>query len=255
METFTSLIAPDLLLYAVVVGLFAGVVKGMVGFAMPTILISGLSTFLPPELALVGLILPTLVTNGMQALRQGMAEALSSILRFRVFMGAGAVALFCSAQLVQVLPSGVMFGIIGGAVAGFALIQLTGWQPKLPEKSHEIEAAIGAFAGFIGGLSGIWGPPTVAYLKAMNTPKAEQMRVQGVIFGLGAVMFLLAHVQSGVVTWATIPFSAILVVPAVAGVLIGFRLQDRIDQKQFKHLTLIVLFLGGLNLIRRGIMG
>lgn len=89
----------------------------------------------------------------------------------------------------------------------------------------------------------------------MNTPKAEQMRVQGVIFGLGAVALFFAHIQSGVVTWATIPFSALLVVPAVAGVLLGFRLQDRIDQKQFKHLTLIVLFLGGLNLIRRGIMG
>lgn len=255
MQTLTTLIAPDLLLYALLVGLFAGVVKGMVGFAMPTILISGLSTFLPPETALAGLILPTLVTNGMQALRQGFAQALASTLRFRVFLIVGAIVLFGSAQLVRIFPSGVMFLIIGGAVSGFALMQLTGWQPKLPEKSMRLEAAIGAFAGFIGGLSGIWGPPTVAYLTAMNTPKAEQMRVQGVIYGLGALALLFAHMQSGVVTWATIPFSAVLVVPAVAGVLVGFQLQDRIDQKQFKHLTLIVLFVGGLNLIRRGVMG
>lgn len=41
----------------------AGMVKGMVGFAMPMISIAGMATFLPPEIALVGLILPTLVTN------------------------------------------------------------------------------------------------------------------------------------------------------------------------------------------------
>lgn len=132
MQLMPALMTPEFLLYAVLVGLFAGVIKGMVGFAMPTILISGLSTFLPPEIALAGLILPTLVTNGIQALREGLAQALASTYRFRVFMGVGAVVLFGSAQLVRVLPSGVMFVIIGAAVSGFALMQLTGWQPKLP---------------------------------------------------------------------------------------------------------------------------
>lgn len=255
MDALLNLMTPSLLVYALLVSLFAGMIKGVVGFAMPTILISGLSTFLSPELALAGLILPTLITNGMQAFRQGFAAAWQSILRFRAFMFVGALVLLGSAQLVRVLPSSVMFVIIGMSVAGFALMQLSGWQPKLPEKSWRLEASIGAFAGFIGGLSGIWGPPTVAYLTTINTPKVEQMRVQGVIFGLGAFMLLLAHTQSGVATWKTLPFSAVLVVPAVIGVLIGFQFQDRIDQKQFKHLTLIVLFVGGLNLIRRGLMG
>ena len=238
MDSIFILVTPQFLTYAILVGLFAGVIKGMVGFAMPTILISGLSTFLSPELALAGLILPTLVSNGMQAFRQGFGEAWASIKRFRVFLIAGGVVLASSAQLVRVLPPEAMFMIIGFAVSGFALMQLAGWQPKLPEKSNRLEAGIGAFAGFIGGLSGIWGPPTVAYLVAKDTPKAEQIRVQGVIFGLGAVVLLFAHMKSGVVTWQTLPFSALLVVPAVAGVLIGFQLQDRIDQQQFKHLTL-----------------
>jgi len=255
MDSLLALITPQFLIYAVLVGLFAGVIKGMVGFGMPTILISGLSTFLSPELALAGLILPTLVTNGMQALRQGLGEAWASIIRFRVFLIAGGVVLASSAQLVRVLPPEIMFMIIGFAVSGFALMQLAGWQPKLPEKSNVLEVGIGAFAGFIGGLSGVWGPPTIAYLVARNTPKAEQIRVQGVIFGLGAVVLLFAHMQSGVVTWQTLPFSALLVVPAVVGLLIGFQLHDRIDQRQFKHLTLIVLFISGLNLIRRGLMG
>jgi len=95
----------------------------------------------------------------------------------------------------------------------------------------------------------------VAYLTAINTPKAEQMRVQGVIFGMGAVVLFFAHIKSGIVSAQTMPFSAMLVVPAVIGMMMGQRLQDRIEQAMFKRLTLIVLLVGGLNLIRKGVMG
>ena len=52
-----------LLLIAIAVTLFAGFVKGAVGFAMPMIMVSAFSSFLPPETALAGLILPTLISN------------------------------------------------------------------------------------------------------------------------------------------------------------------------------------------------
>ena len=117
------------------------------------------------------------------------------------------------------------------------------------------EAAIGAFAGFIGGISGVWGPPTVAYLTAINTPKIEQMRVQGVIYGLGALALFGAHIQSGVMRAETAPFSAAMIVPAVLGMWLGTMIQDRIDQAVFRKVTLWVLLIAGATLIRRGLMG
>lgn len=56
---------------ALAITLFAGFVKGTVGFAMPLILVSAFAVFLPQELALAGLILPTLLANVSQAFRQG----------------------------------------------------------------------------------------------------------------------------------------------------------------------------------------
>jgi len=76
-----------------------------------------------------------------------------------------------------------------------------------------------------------------------------------VIFGMGAVVLFFAHIKSGIVSTQTMPFSAVLVVPAVIGMMLGQRLQDRIEQAAFKRLTLIVLLIGGLNLIRKGVMG
>ncbi len=254
MDALFSLFTPGLAALAFAIAVLAGLVKGMVGFAMPMILISGLSTFLPPELALAGLILPTVATNGFQALRQGPAAALTSIRRFRVFLLVGGICLLASAQLVAVLPMPVMLWILGLLVSGFCLMQLAGLHFHLSAPSARIEAAVAAFAGAIGGVSGVWGPPTVAYLTALNTPKADQIRVQGVIYGLGAVVLMAAHLGSGVLNRATLPFSVALLVPALIGMWIGNRIHDRIDQTAFRRLTLAVLLIAGLNLIRRALM-
>jgi uncharacterized membrane protein YfcA len=91
-------------------------------------------------------------------------------------------------------------------------------------------------------------------LIARNTEKTEQIRVQGVIYGLGSVLLLVSHLGSGVLRAETLPLSLALVPPALLGVLIGFRLQDRLDQDMFRKITLWVLLLAGLNLIRRGVI-
>ncbi len=250
-----SLISPQELYMAMVVAFVAGWVKGMVGFAMPMVLVSGLSMMLPPDLALAGLILPTLVTNGVQALREGAPAAVASIRKFRVFLGVGLVCLLASAQLINILSPKAFLLILGAPVSFFALVQLLGWKLTLQAPSIRVEAMVGAVAGAVGGISGVWGPPTVAYLTALNTPKKDQMRVQGVIYGLGAVALVVAHTGSGVFRSETALFSALLIIPAVAGMRGGQFLQDRIDQAQFRKLTLLVLLIAGLNLLRRGLMG
>ncbi len=246
---------PVLFAWCCGMAVLAGVIKGVVGFAMPTILISGLGSLIAPELALAGLIVPTLITNGMQALRQGRSAALASVRRFRVFLLIGLVTLLAAAQLVAVLPSSAMYLIIGSVVTVLAIVQLLGWRPNLSKRgSPRAEMFVGGLAGFIGGISGSWGAPTVSYLTAIGTEKTEQMRVQGVIYGLGAVALTVAHIGSGVFNWVTAQFSLALVGPAVLGMWIGGQIQDRIDQAAFRKATLAVLLIAGLNLVRRGIV-
>lgn len=243
--------------WALVIGVAvcAGLVKGVVGFAMPTVMMAGLSTMMPPELALAGLILPTLATNLWQALRQGARAALASVARFRLFLIAGGMVMVASAQLVPVLPPSAMLLFIGPLITLYAASTLLGRGLRLPpDPSVKGEAGMGALAGLFGGLSGIWGPPTVALLIARSTEKTEQMRVQGVIYGLGALVLLGSHIGSGVLRAETLPLSVAMVAPALLGIWIGFRLQDRFDQATFRKITLWVLLIAGLNLIRRGVM-
>ncbi len=255
MDTLFPTLTPALLALSVAITFLAGWVKGMVGFAMPMIMISLMSSVMDPELALAGLILPTLVTNGMQALRQGSVAALASVWRFRVFLGVGLVALLISAQLVRVLPQSTLLLMIGVPVAIFAALQLVGWVLRLPDTGRgPVEAGLGAIAGFMGGFSGVWGPPTVLYLAAMDTPKAESMRIQGVIYGAGAVVLAGAHLVSGVLRPETLPFSVAMIFPALLGMVVGTLVHDRIDQMAFRKATLAVLLLTSLNLIRLAVV-
>lgn len=256
MESLVPFLELPLVLVSLCIAFLAGIVKGTVGFAMPMITYSGLSLFLDPQLALAGLILPTVVTNVYQALRQGAGAAWHSVREFRVFLIVGGVFLVASSQLVRIIPQNAILLIVGGPIVLFAVVQLLGL-PLLPHlrKSWRVEAPIAAVAGFFGGMSGIWGPPTVAYLTALDTPKRDHVRIQGVIYGSGAVALLAAHIGSGVLRVDTAPFSAILILPALLGMWIGGRVQDRVDQHTFKKLTLLVLLIAGLNLVRRGVFG
>ena len=57
------LLTPSMLALAFAIALVGGFVKGTVGFALPMILISGLGSFLPPDLALGALIVSAVVTS------------------------------------------------------------------------------------------------------------------------------------------------------------------------------------------------
>lgn len=255
MDAFFSFLTPHELALAFGVAIVAGFIKGMVGFAMPLVLISGLTIFLPPELALAGLIFPTVATNLFQALRQGIKAAWASTRLFKVFLISGGIMLLLSAQLVRFLPAQTMLLVIGVFITLFALWQISGRSFNLAHRSSRIEVLVGGFAGAVGGVSGVWGPPTVAYLTALGTAKQDQMRIQGVIYGLGAVALVFAHFGSGVLRAETVPFSIFMILPALAGMWLGSQVMDRIDQASFRKATLFILVIAGANLVRRGLLG
>ncbi|WP_116131294.1 sulfite exporter TauE/SafE family protein [Tropicimonas sp. IMCC34043] len=253
-SAFPAPFGAQILLLACAIAFLAGFVKGTAGFAMPMIMVSGLASFLSPELALAGLIVPTLVTNGLQALRDGLPAARGSLHRYRLFLGIGAICLIASGQLVRSIDPRVLYAVIGGMIMLFGITQLAGVNMRIaPGHRRRAEIGLGVLSGTVGGVSGIWGPPLVAYLTAIDTPKAEQMRVQGVAFGAGAVLLLATHLQTGVLNARTLPFSLLLLGPALAGMWLGLRAHDRLDQAGFRRLTLAVLVVAGLNLLRRAL--
>ena len=221
---------------------------------MPLIAVSIAGSFLPYEVAVALLVVPTLVSNVSQTLRQGFGAAVATLRDFW-WMNVVLVAMIAlSAQLVVALPDRALFGLLGAAVCTFGVTQLAGWHLRFrAEHRRAVETAVAVVGGFFGGISGVWGPPIVMYLLAAHLPKAEMIRAQSLSFLLGAIVLLFAYLHTGVLDATTLPASAWLVLPTMAAMVVGYRVHDRLDQQRFRTATLAVLVVTGLNLLRRAI--
>lgn len=256
MDLIFNSLSPFAIAFVISVTLVAGFVKGATGFALPMIMVSGLASILPPDVAIAAIIVPTVVSNVWQALRGGGISAATEVAgRFKLYIATLLVFIVIAAQLVAILPRDILLLMLGVPITALALFLMTGKSYYItPDKRSFFDVVVGAASGFLGGLAGTWGPLTVTYLTAIDTPKKEQIRITGVIFGVGAVVLGLSHLRSGVLNAQTAPMSFALLIPVLLSQTLGNKLQDRLDQKKFRKLTLFVLIIAGLNLIRRGLM-
>ena len=251
MDQVMAGLSTEAFLAALAITLFAGFVKGAVGFAMPLILVSAFAVFLPQKLALAGLILPTLTTNLSQAFRQGVAPAVETARTYRRFLIATVICIAISAPFADAIPRWLYLLMLGLPITVFAGLQLMGRSLAIKLQHRDrAEWGLGVIGGLYGGVSGIWGPPLLVFLLSTGADKLQMIRAQGVVFLIGAIMLLAAHLTTGVANAQTLGFSAALCGPALIGLFIGYRVQDRLDQGRFRRWTQGLLVLTGLNMVR-----
>lgn len=243
------------LLAAFVIMTLAGVIKGAVGFALPLIAVGGIGSVMSARMAITAVILPILITNLLQATRGGLGGARDCLRRFgRLFVMMGAVIALV-AQIAVHLPDWVLFVTLGTGVTVFSVLQLSRWRPVVqPHQVFAVEILIALLCGLFGGLAGVWGPPLVLYFLALNLPRAVQIQTLGLAFLIGSVVLSAAHLHSGMLNAQTLPFSAMMVLPALLGMWAGQWFGRGLDPEKFRRMTLWVLVFAGLNLLRRGVM-
>tara|TARA_B100001123_G_scaffold15239_1_gene17357 strand:- start:2987 stop:3766 length:780 start_codon:yes stop_codon:yes gene_type:complete len=254
-DVFFDAYTLQFLLLASLFAMLGGFVKGAVGFALPLIAVSGISSIASPQEAVAAIIIPTFVSNIYQASRQGLGPALATAKQFWKFNLVLVLVIAVVTQLVPRMPNTLMFIILGTLITLAALIQLLGLKlppPKTRTGKAGLEVGAGLVAGGMGGLGGFWGPPTVMYLIAIEVEKHAFIRAQGLIYMVGSIMLVGGHLTSGVLNSDTIPLSFFMLLPVAIGMGLGVCVHDKLDQKVFKKLVLIVLCAVGLNLLRRG---
>lgn len=240
---------------ALAITLFAGFVKGAVGFAMPMILVSAFAIFMPQELVLAALILPTLVANISQAFRQGVGPAKETAFTYRRFLIATVICIAISAPFADLIPRTVYLLMLGVPITAFAGLQLMGKSLAIKlQHRNRAEWALGVIGGLYGGVSGIWGPPLLVFLLSTGAEKLPVIRAQGVVFLIGAISLLASHLVTGLANAQTLAFSAALCVPALIGLYAGYAVQDRLDQQRFRRWTQALLVLTGLNMVRQALL-
>jgi hypothetical protein len=211
-----------------------------------------LSAFLDVPTAVALNALPVLVSNLFQANRGGLLA--STVRRFWPLLITLAAGTWAGATLIVVLDPRWLLGILGVIVVSFCAISHYRPGLKLPPRAERpVGAAVGLAAGVMGGISTILGPPLIIYVTSLRLDKEAFVAALGTFFLMSGVFITLSFVERGVLDAATAPWSLACVPPVLAGMWLGRRLGRRIDQERFRRIVLIVLFVLGLNLLRRAI--
>jgi len=229
-----------------------GTVKGMLGFGMPLTTMSLLAIFVDVPTAVALNALPVLIGNLFQANRGGLLA--TTVRRFWPMLITLAAGTWAGATLIVVLDPQWLLGVLGVIVVSFCLINHLRPGLRIPHRAERpVGVAIGLVAGVMGGVSTINGPPLIMYLTSLRLDREAFVAALGTFFLMGGVLITLAFVGRGVLDATTAPWSLACVPPVLAGMWLGRRLGRRIEQERFRRMVLIVLFVLGLNLLRRAI--
>ncbi|MAY67401.1 MAG: hypothetical protein CMM77_09765 [Rhodospirillaceae bacterium] len=232
-----------------------GIMKGISGIGLPIITMSIIFTFdlLPAKDTIAFVVMPILVTNLWQAMRSsGWIQTLKEHwLLIAVFLP----CLFLGSRMLAGMDTRGVFLVLGCIVAAFAATNM--WKPHMAALTPRTRLWAGPLAGvtggLLGGLSTVWGPPIIMYLVMLRLPKDAWVRSVALVYVTGAVPLAAFYWSNGVLNPSNVWLSTAACIPGMAGILTGERIRRHINEEAFRRAMLVLLFLIGLNLIRRAV--
>ncbi|MBI4150179.1 sulfite exporter TauE/SafE family protein [Candidatus Woesearchaeota archaeon] len=109
----------------------------------------------------------------------------------------------------------------------------------------------GFFAGLFGAMYGMNGPPLATYLGIIRMPKAL---FRATIFGISFVnniAILALYAYSGLMTKKVITTALFLIPALLLGLYLGTKLQQKVDERQFRRVLAVLLIVVAMVLIVR----
>jgi len=237
MLTYQVLALPATALAGLVAAFFrGGLDKGIIGVGLPLVLVPLAAQFISVQAAVALVSVSMVASNVTQAADGG--QTIQTIQRAsagddrpaRVSDRARAVFLF-PAALLAAMPRVRLQA------------RTTRWAGP----------AIGLAAGVLGGMSAMFGPPTIAYLIGVRADPQTFVKHMAIFAFTASVTMLVALGGTGTLSGTDLLISVVAVIPIQFGMPAGRWLRRRIDSALFRFGVLIVLAAGGIDLLHHAL--
>ena len=231
--------------------LAAGFIKGAIGFGFPSLATPLLSLVVDVKTAVVVLILPNIVMDGIQFARRG--APLATVRRFGTLLLSGGVGIVLGTRVLTLLSPRTATLVLGVFVLIFVALSVTGLAPKIPPHWEPwLSPPAGFAAGVIGGVTNSPATALVLYFHGIGLAKHDFISSIAFTFFFYKLVQLGAVTWYGLLPWSLLGVSVALTAVALAGFAVGLRVQDRLDQRSFNRVVLVFLAVLGAWLLVRG---
>ena len=229
-----------------------GVVKGVVGIGLPLVSLPVMATFIPVPKAIALLLLPSFVTSIWQVFHGGFLGR--SLRRFWPLLLGIAAGTVVSVRVLATIDTQVLYLALGALVAVFATVLHRQFVFRVPPRAEPWLAPVtGIAAGLVGGLSMLFATVYAMYLSGLKLGKDFFVAVVALSNVTATIVLAAAMARHDLVGGTDVAGSLAALLPAFAGLMIGQWLRGRIDEDRFRKTLAVVLFLVGLNLIRKAL--
>lgn len=182
------------------------------------------------------------------------------LLRYRAHLNLRAVWPLVAASIVGIpigvwalrgVDEAIVMRVLGFVLTGFGIYS---WlNIRLPELHHPLWGwLVGFLAGLIGGAYNTSGPPVIIYGHCRRwAPQQFKSNLQG-FFALNSLFVVGNHLVSGNLNPQVWTYFLLAIPPALLGVYLGTRLDQRLHPELFRRLVLSLLIVMGLKLLITG---
>lgn len=230
--------------------LLGGFAKGVVGMGLPTVSIAILGTALGPHEALPLMVVPSLLTNIWQAAIGGHFRAL--LRRFWPLLLAGIPGIWLGVAILVATDARLMGAALGAALCLYGISGLAAFRLPVPVSWESwLGPIIGAATGAVTGMTGTIVMPVVLYFEALGLEKDALIQAMGLSFSVSTLALGLILAGNRAYDLDQFAISTLALIPAIAGMIAGQWLRQRISPPAFRRWIFISLIALGANLLAK----
>jgi len=227
-----------------------GTVKGVVGIGLPLVSLPVMATFIPIPKAIALLLLSSFATSVWQTFHGRLF--VPSVKRFWPLLLGMAIGTPISVRMLATFDVKVLYLILGAIVAVFAvLLHRSIVLPVSPRAEPWAAPAVGAASGLVGGLSMLFGPVYAMYLAGLRLGKERFVAVIALANVWATIVLAASMARFNLFGGTDFVASLLALVPSFAGLTVGQWLRGYINEDLFRKTLAAVLFVIGLNLVRK----
>jgi len=226
----------------------AGLTKGVIGLGLPTVSLAVLTAFFGLKDAIPLILIPSLVTNLLQAFSGPHLKDL--IKRFWSLLLAGVTGIFAVSEVFANSSSEQLSLILGISIiiySGFGLSSIN--SVNLTKREKWYSPIVGIVTGAFTGLTGSFVVPAVPYLQSLGLTRDQFIQAMGIWFSVatGALAVMLGI--RGLLPMDQNIISTAALLPAVIGMSIGQVIRRRLSEIRFRRIFFFSLLFMGIYII------
>ena len=225
--------------------LLAGSVKGIIGLGLPIVSLGVLAIVLDLTTAMALMLIPAFVSNIWQAAVGGKGKIIFQ--RIWPFLLMATATIWLGAKALTSVNPLFFSMLLGVLLAAYSSFNLIGFSLSIsPQNEKWVGPVFGMANGILTGMTGSSVVPGVMFLQAIGLPRDMLVQAMGMLFCLSTIALAFALQQNSLLTNELKTISALAVVPAIMGMIIGQRVRKSLSESRFRKTFFVSIFLLGV---------